>query len=124
MARSKTLLITIANTNSKVNALEVSIFYDEGGMNYFNGGVNRRGYYASVVPTLVRRENGYTSRTTQMFEGAKTLLLEVPRFSQKTFDNLNFNMSEVHSLVKQYTSGQYLPCYYFSGEFVQFEFEG
>jgi hypothetical protein len=122
MAKTKTLLIDIVDPTTQYNALEVSIFYDEGGMNYFTSQVNKRGFYASVLPTLVRKQNGYTSRTITMFEGAKVLLLETSRFSQKKLDSIDFNDNRVHDLVRKYSSGKFLPCYTLpKGEFVVYE---
>lgn len=65
--------------------LSVSIFYDLGGMNYFSGGVNRRGYYLSVRPVSVSRdETGrVVTESSVMFNGTKMLLVEVNRQSKK-----------------------------------------
>ena len=61
--------------------LEVSVYYNKGGTNYFSGGTIPRGYYISVTP--VTKGNGMISYT--MFTGHKHLLLETSRFSAKQF---------------------------------------
>ena len=65
--------------------LAVAIFYDLGGANYFSGGINRRGYYLSVRPVSVSRdENGRVmTESSVMFNGTKMLLVEVNRQSKK-----------------------------------------
>ena len=52
--------------------IEVSIYYDKGGMSYFSGKTSQRGYYMSVVP--VRKAGGMISFT--LFTGYKQLLME------------------------------------------------
>ena len=62
--------------------LEVSVFYDKGGANYFSGGTTQRGYYLSVRP--VTKSDRMVSFV--MFAGKKRFLLETARFSQKQLD--------------------------------------
>lgn len=93
--KDKTLRYTITRENSDNNVLDVSIFYDKGGYNYYNGGVNRRGFYVSATP---KTKDGNSIRVV-MFEGLKMFLLETGRFSQKKLDELSFDCSEVHTLV-------------------------
>lgn len=64
------------------NALEVSIYYDKGGYNWYNGNTNRRGYWVSFQPCSVS-EHMVTQIPT---DGVKKFLLEVGRQSQKKFD--------------------------------------
>lgn len=62
--------------------LNVSVFYDKGGPNYFSGGSNRRGYYVSVTP--VKKENGCVSYT--LFTGVKLFISETSRYLfEKTY---------------------------------------
>ena len=61
--------------------LQVSVFYDKGGVSYFNGQTSPRGFYLSVTP--VTRGNGMISYT--MFTGLKRLIHEVNRYSDKQF---------------------------------------
>ena len=65
--------------------LAVAVFYDLGGANYFSGGINRRGYYLSVRPVEVsRNEAGHVmTESSVMFNGTKMLLVEVNRQSKK-----------------------------------------
>lgn len=61
--------------------LQISTFYDKGGMNFFNGQTSPRGFYISVTP--VTKGNGMVSYT--MFTGLKQLLHQVNRYSDKQF---------------------------------------
>lgn len=65
--------------------LKVEVYYDKGGMNYFSGDKEKRGYYLSVTPVSVtRRENGSVAwEETAAFTGTKMLLKEVNRRSKK-----------------------------------------
>jgi hypothetical protein len=64
--------------------LKVHVYYALGGMNYWNGKVDPRGYYLSVQ--RVKRENMGTY-FTESFEvgrgGVRTLLLQTKRKSEK-----------------------------------------
>lgn len=59
--------------------LEISVYYDLGGMNYFTGGKNVRGYYISVTPV---KRNEF-SVSSMLGQGYKKLLVEVTRKSKK-----------------------------------------
>jgi hypothetical protein len=62
--------------------LDVEVYYDKGGANYFSGGTTPRGYYVSVRP--VTHKNGMTSFT--LFTGVSKLLLQTSRHSDKQFE--------------------------------------
>jgi len=61
--------------------LEVSVYYDKGGANYFSGGMMPRGYYLSVRP--VTKGNGSVSFA--LFSGNSKLLLQTQRYTDKQF---------------------------------------
>ena len=63
--------------------LKVEVYYDLGGMNYFTGRGERRGYYLSVCPVERTERNGFISEGYTAFTGNKVLLKEVPRKSKK-----------------------------------------
>ncbi len=67
--------------------LEVSITYNIGGMNYFQGICEKRGYYLSVTPVdIAITENGRVlAKSYAAFSGTKILLNEVKRKSEKEF---------------------------------------
>lgn len=68
--------------------LKIEVYYDKGGMNYFNGKSEPRGYWLSMRQVeRDRRENGVVIESYGMFSGAKTFLKEVKRFSQKTYED-------------------------------------
>lgn len=62
--------------------LDVKVYYDKGGRNWFSGADEPRGFYISVTP--VTRSGGMVS--TALFSGAKKLLLEVSRYTDKQHD--------------------------------------
>ncbi len=64
------------------NKLEIEVYYSLGGMNYFTGSNEQRGYYLSVTP--VKREREWV--TTTAFTGIKALLLPVTRKSDKAYE--------------------------------------
>lgn len=65
--------------------LKIQVYYHLGGMNYFTGKSEGRGYYLSVTP--VKRERGpvFSSESFVGFSGIKKLLLPVSRQSEKKF---------------------------------------
>ena len=69
--------------NSSATHLKVEIYYSKGGANYFTGTNEKRGIYLSVSP-VTRGEN---SESYIGFSGIKKHLVDMARFSQKTFDN-------------------------------------
>ncbi len=59
--------------------LDVSVYYSLGGMNYFSGRGEERGFYLSVTP--VKKEHGMVSY--EMFTGIKMFIHPANRFSEK-----------------------------------------
>jgi hypothetical protein len=69
--------------------VKFQVVYSKGGMNYFNGKVEKRGYWVSV--SVINQEiiNGITIESVVLCSAAagfKRFLLEVKRDSQKSFD--------------------------------------
>ena len=67
--------------------LKIEVYYDKGGMNYFNGKNEPRGYWLSM--RQVEREMQGRSIVIEsygMFSGAKAFLLEVKRKSDKAYE--------------------------------------
>lgn len=73
--------IPILNPNNYFNYLKIDIYYDLGGMNYFTGKPESRGYYISVSPVY---KNGITERYTS-FTGIKQCIKTVSRKSEKAY---------------------------------------
>ncbi len=76
---SRKILLKQLPTTDPNRILEVEVYYDEGGMSYFTGGVNKRGYYLAVQP--VKLDGGFRSITA--FSGTKELVEETKRFSAR-----------------------------------------
>ena len=68
--------------------LKIEVFYSKGGMNYYNGKNEARGYWLSARQ-VERSESGTTGFMMEsfgMFSGAKIFLLEVKRQSAKSYE--------------------------------------
>lgn len=68
--------------------LKIEVYYDKGGMNYFNSKVEPRGYWLSMRQVQVeRQERGIVIESFGLMSGAKMFLKEVKRYSQKTYED-------------------------------------
>lgn len=77
--------IKLKENNSHLTDLEVSFYYDLGGMNYFTGRGDDRGYYLAVIPvSRSTTPTGFTSVSCTIFSGIKKCLKTVNRKSQKS----------------------------------------
>jgi hypothetical protein len=90
---------TIEGTNK---SLKVHLFYNKGGMNYFHGKEERRGYYLSVTPVEIEQRNGYQTEHFLMFSGAKRLVLEVKRQSDKAYNQAVAMHNEELKYLREY----------------------
>ena len=67
--------------------LKIEVFYDKGGMNYFNSKVEPRGYWLAMRQVERKVEDhGVVIESYGMFSGAKSFLLEVKRKSDKAYE--------------------------------------
>jgi len=62
--------------------IDVTVYYDIGGVDFLEGETKLRGYYVSVTP-VIRRDNMVSKR---VFTGYKSFLLQTSRFSTKQFE--------------------------------------
>jgi hypothetical protein len=90
---------TIEGTNK---SLKVHLFYNKGGMNYFHGKEEKRGYYLSVQPVEIKQCDGYQMETSIAFSGAKRLILEVKRQSDKAYNQAVAMHNEELTDLKEY----------------------
>jgi hypothetical protein len=75
----------IEGTNKE---LKIEVYYDKGGINYFNSKNEPRGYWLSMRQVEVERQGrGIVIESYGMFSGAKIFLKEVKRYSQKTYED-------------------------------------
>lgn len=67
--------------------VKASISFQKGGINWYNGANEKKGYYLHLIP-VERSEvsNGFISECFTLGEGFKFLLLEVTRQSEKRFN--------------------------------------
>ena len=75
----KRLLLSLPTLESSFTHVDVEVYYNKGGMNYFTGNVEKRGYYLSVQP-LNKTTN---SISFTAFTGVKQLVRGAGRFSPK-----------------------------------------
>ena len=71
--------LKVKENAGNITDLKIELYYHLGGMNYFTGREERRGYYLSVTP--VEKSRGFISYTA--FTGIKQLIKEVKRKSNK-----------------------------------------
>lgn len=95
MKREKMLEVLPLDKDPGNHVLEVKIFYDMGGANYFSGGINRRGYYLSVSPVQVSEH----SRAIGLFSGIKEFIKESARFSEKELQNITVTEEQKKKLI-------------------------
>jgi hypothetical protein len=87
MYKTRTIKITKLPTNTENQFIEVSVHFNEGGINYATYDREAKGFYLSLKPiTIDPASPGVVS--FMMFSGGKTLILEAKRFSQKTLEQL------------------------------------
>jgi len=67
--------------------LKIEVFYDKGGMNYYNGKTEARGYWLSArqVERSASGTSGFMMESFGLFSGAKMFLKEVARKSDKAY---------------------------------------
>jgi len=95
---------SIPNTTTE---LKIQVYYDKGGMNYFSGGVNKRGYYLSVTPVQIERQgNNVMIESYTAFSGIKKLILEVERQSPKSAEKAKELAESSIPELKQYVLNQ------------------
>ena len=88
---------TAQSKEKEANCIEVTVRYALGGINYFSGDRDPRGYYLGATP-LTRRE-GFTSFV--MFSGIKVLLQPADRFSEKVLHSLVVPPDRLDALVRR-----------------------
>ena len=87
------------NTNKDKTFLKCELYYSLGGMNYFTGKTEARGYYVSVSP--VERSNGWERYTA--FSGWKKCVVECARKGRKA----EAKALEVYEAAKQEMLGRF-----------------
>ena len=72
------------NTNKDKTFLKCELYYSLGGMNYFTGRTEARGYYVSVSPVeRETRDYGVTMESYTAFSGWKKCVVECARKGKK-----------------------------------------
>lgn len=80
--------------------IKTRIYYHLGGINYFTGNVEKRGYYLSVSPVTVETSGIYKIESFTAFSGTKVLLLECNRKSyKKEIEAQNISSEKMQELI-------------------------
>jgi hypothetical protein len=67
--------------------LKIEVFYNKGGMNYYNGKTEARGYWLSARQVERNTDSrGISMESFALFSGAKMFLMEVKRQSAKSYE--------------------------------------
>ena len=75
----------ITDQGEGITHLKLEIYHENGGMNYFNGQVNKKGIYLSWRGVKLEKRENFTCQSFMMFGGlsGKILLKELNRKSDK-----------------------------------------
>lgn len=92
MSRDREIEIERTSLGMKGEAKEefliVSLTYQLGGVNWFTGRDEGRGFYVHVSPITEEKHDGYTMRGFSIGTGLKTMVSPARAFSLKTLENL------------------------------------
>lgn len=87
--------------------LKIGISYSMGGMNYFTGDVEPRGYNLSVTPVKKENKNGYTCESFLLFSGVKKHIFEANKYNKTRHANMeadgNLLIKLIYYVKKQIT---------------------
>lgn len=92
----KRLLLSLPTLEGGFTHVDVKVYYSKGGMNYFTGSVERRGYYLSVQP--LNKTSNSVSFTA--FTGVKQLVREVGRFSSKVLAEFVVDYDMMNTMIE------------------------
>ena len=81
--------IPIEPTDAGYTHIDVSLYYDKGGQNWYSSRIEPRGYWVSIQPVKKEfRDYGYINQCNPR-DGARVFIKEVSRFSAKTLNELS-----------------------------------
>lgn len=91
-----TRLIPLKDNAEKNTHLEIKVYYSLGGMNYWTGTAEERGYYISVTPVIKKG----CCTTMSAFSGIKQCMIPCNRQSKKKAEEAaNIPQSEYQHLI-------------------------
>lgn len=101
MANQSRIIRSFEVTKGDATHVEVKLYYDMGGYNYFTGDLLERGLKLSVQPIKksVSECGKYTTTSFMAFSGISRHLLTLKRFSQKTFNDYVVDEDTITALV-------------------------
>lgn len=83
------------NPNEKGdNAVEVSVFYQKGGMNWYNGKQESGGFYVSFHSGVSDKNDKYSSFTCMLFDGFKIRVADGTRDNKKKCQTILDSITE------------------------------
>lgn len=93
----------LENKHDHANYIKITFEYDLGGMNYFTGRSEQRGYYITVVPV---ERDGYMESFTA-FTGAKQCILTCSRKSAKAEKEAIEKAPAYEKMMVEYIANKY-----------------
>jgi len=90
------------------NLIKFTLDYNKGGVNYFTGKVEKRGYYITAKPVTISKgqtSDGkeYEIETYTCMSGYRYLLLETKRSSEKSHNqSIELFNNEINLLLKEF----------------------
>lgn len=70
-------------TDVEGTVIEISVFYQAGGYNWFHGTKEDGGFYVSATKVRVEKGDGYTSRSFGLGSGRKVRVEDASRFNAR-----------------------------------------
>ena len=92
----RTSLGKVEGSDSKEEFLIVNLTYQLGGVNWFTGRDEGRGFYVHVSPITEEKRDGYTMRGFSIGTGLKHLIHPAKMFSLKTLERLAVDLKDNH----------------------------
>lgn len=90
--------------------IKVSIYYSLGGMNYFTGRQDPRGYNVSVSVVTRKSERGYVSESLHLGEGFRSFIAPANRFNRKKLEEIHAAALErAHEIIANHKTKYFAP---------------
>lgn len=84
----RSVLVKDLPTDREGTVVEVSVFHQKGGYNWFHGTKEAGGFYVSAQVVRIEQGHGYTSRLYPMGKGRKVRVEDSERFNRRKLDKI------------------------------------
>ncbi len=79
----RSVLVKDLPTDREGSVVEITVFHQKGGHNWFHGTTETGGFYVSAQVVRIEKGHGYTSRLYAMGKGRKVKIEDAERFNAK-----------------------------------------